>query len=41
LDDLDYRFLTGTDVDSYHTVWFEMHDYILRKLGEERGEDEV
>ena len=41
LDDLDYRFFTGTDADSYHTVWFEMHDYILRKLGKEREEDEV
>lgn len=41
LDDLDYRFFVGTDVDSYHTVWFEMHDYILKKLGKEREEDEV
>ena len=41
LDDLDYRFFTGTCVDSYHTVWFETHDYILRKLEKEREEDEV
>ena len=41
LDDLEYVFFTGTDVDSYHTVWFEMHDYILKKLGKEREEDEV
>jgi len=41
LDSSDNRFFTGTDVDSYHAVWFEMHDYVLRKLGKERAEDEV
>lgn len=33
--DLDY--VTGTEVDSYHTVWFELHDDLLRTLGEERS----
>ncbi len=30
------EYLTGTDIDSYHTVWFRLHDDLLRTLGEER-----
>lgn len=41
IDGGDYRFFTSPDVDSYHNVWFEMHDYILKKMGIERREDEV
>lgn len=29
-------YFTATDVDSYHTVWFELHDDLLRTLDRER-----
>jgi len=32
------EYVTGTDVDSYHTVWFRLHDDLLRTLGEDRDE---
>jgi len=35
------QFFTKPDIASYHTVWFEMHDHILKILGRERAEDEV
>lgn len=48
LDDLDSAlarlengesdYFTGTDVRSYHNVWFELHDDLLRTLGRERDE---
>lgn len=41
IDSGDYRFFTSPDVDSYHNVWFEMHEYMLKKMGRERREDEV
>ena len=34
--DLDY--VSGARVDSYHTVWFELHEDLLRMLGREREE---
>ena len=34
--DLDY--LSGARVDSYHTVWFELHEDLLRMLGRAREE---
>jgi hypothetical protein len=34
--DLDY--VSGVRVDSYHTVWFELHEDLLRMLGREREE---
>lgn len=37
LMDGEDAYFTGTDVDSYHTVWFELHDDLLRTLGEERS----
>jgi DNA-binding MarR family transcriptional regulator len=36
LADGEADYFTGTEVDSYHTVWFELHDDLLRTLGEER-----
>lgn len=36
LEDGETDYFTGTEVDSYHTVWFELHDDLLRTLGEER-----
>jgi hypothetical protein len=34
----DHDFVSGTKVDSYHTVWFELHEDLLRMLGREREE---
>lgn len=36
--DGETTFFTGTDVESYHNVWFELHDDLLRTLGRERNE---
>ena len=41
VDELEYAYFAGTDVDSYHTVWFELHDYLIKKMGKEREEDEL
>ncbi len=32
------EFVSGARVDSYHTVWFELHEDLLRILGRERDE---
>jgi len=34
----DTDFVSGARVDSYHTVWFELHEDLLRMLGREREE---
>lgn len=34
----DHDFVSGARVDSYHTVWFELHEDLLRMLGREREE---
>jgi hypothetical protein len=34
----DPDFVTGARVDSFHTVWFELHEDLLRMLGREREE---
>jgi len=34
--DIDY--VSGARIDSYHTVWFELHEDLLRMLGREREE---
>lgn len=36
LEDGREAYFTGTDVDSYHEVWFDLHDDLLRTLGEGR-----
>jgi hypothetical protein len=33
-DDVDY--VSGVRIDSYHTVWFELHEDLLRMLGRSR-----
>jgi hypothetical protein len=38
LTDGDENYFTGTEVDSYHTVWFRLHDDLLRTLGKDRDE---
>ncbi|HEY1277690.1 MAG TPA: hypothetical protein VGF25_22475 [Thermoleophilaceae bacterium] len=32
----EHDYVTGARVDSYHTVWFELHEDLLRMLGRER-----
>lgn len=34
----DTAFVSGVRVDSYHTVWFELHEDLLRMLGRTREE---
>jgi hypothetical protein len=34
----DKDYVSGARIDSYHTVWFELHEDLLRMLGREREE---
>ena len=34
----DHDWVSGARIDSYHTVWFELHEDLLRILGREREE---
>lgn len=34
----DFDYISGARVDSYHTIWFELHEDLLRMLGREREE---
>jgi hypothetical protein len=34
----DHDWVSGARIDSYHTVWFELHEDLLRMLGREREE---
>jgi hypothetical protein len=34
----EYEWVSGARIDSYHTVWFELHEDLLRMLGREREE---
>jgi len=34
----EHEYVSGARVDSYHTVWFELHEDLLRMLGREREE---
>ena len=36
----DTDFVSGARLDSYHTVWFELHEDLLRMLGREREEQQ-
>lgn len=36
----DYEWMTQPGVDSYHTVWFELHEDLLSTLGIERSKEE-
>jgi hypothetical protein len=36
----EHDFVSGAKVDSFHTVWFELHEDLLRMLGREREEQE-
>ena len=37
-EDGDSAWVSDATIDSYHTVWFELHEDILRVLGEQREE---
>jgi hypothetical protein len=37
-EDGETDFVSGARVESYHTVWFELHEDLLRILGQERDE---
>jgi hypothetical protein len=34
----EHDYVSGAAIDSYHTVWFELHEDLLRMLGREREE---
>jgi hypothetical protein len=34
----EHEWVSGARIDSYHTVWFELHEDLLRMLGREREE---
>jgi hypothetical protein len=34
----EHDWVSGARIDSYHTVWFELHEDLLRMLGRERQE---
>lgn len=34
----EHDYVSGVRIDSYHTVWFELHEDLLRMLGREREE---
>ncbi|MCW3012981.1 MAG: hypothetical protein JWO02_73 [Solirubrobacterales bacterium] len=34
----EHEYVSGVRIDSYHTVWFELHEDLLRMLGREREE---
>jgi hypothetical protein len=35
----DHRYLTAPDRDSYHTVWFELHQHLINLLGLTRQQE--
>ncbi|MBV8161068.1 MAG: hypothetical protein JO265_09110 [Acidimicrobiia bacterium] len=36
----DHDWFTKPLIDSYHTVWFELHEDLLSTLGKERASEE-
>jgi hypothetical protein len=41
IDAGEYDFFTKPLIDSYHTVWFELHEDLLSTLGRERSSEET
>lgn len=35
----DYQFVAGALIDSYHTVWFEFHEALIRLSGRDRASE--
>jgi hypothetical protein len=40
VEDGEHDWFTSPRVDSYHTVWMELHEDLLAALGRERGNEE-
>ncbi len=38
VEDGEHRWVSDATIDSYHTVWFELHEDLLRITGRERSE---
>lgn len=38
VDHGDHDYVSNVRLDSYHTVWYQMHEHLLRMMGEERDE---
>ncbi|GAC67376.1 hypothetical protein [Gordonia soli] len=38
VDQGDNDYVSNVRIDSYHTVWYQMHEHLLRVMGEERDE---
>lgn len=38
VDQGDHEYVSNVRLDSYHTVWYQMHEHLLRMMGEERDE---
>lgn len=38
VDQGDHDYVSSVRIDSYHTVWYQMHEHLLRMMGEERDE---
>lgn len=38
VDKGDHEYISNVRIDSYHTVWYQMHEHLLRLMGEERDE---
>ncbi|MGF1598115.1 MAG: transcriptional regulator [Acidimicrobiales bacterium] len=39
VDDGDVEWMAGASIDSYHTVWFELHEDLLVTLGIDRSDE--
>lgn len=37
----DHAWLTSPRLDSYHSVWFELHEHLIRLAGRSRAEEAV
>jgi pyruvate,orthophosphate dikinase len=35
----DQRFVASPRVDSYHSVWFELHEHLIRLAGRKRSDE--
>ncbi|MFE0749029.1 hypothetical protein [Gordonia sp. NPDC058843] len=38
VDHGEHDYVSSVRIDSYHTVWYQMHEHLLRVMGEERDE---
>ncbi|PPJ14428.1 hypothetical protein C5E51_02820 [Nocardia nova] len=38
VDQGEHDYVSSVRIDSYHTVWYQMHEHLLRTMGQERDE---